>query len=610
MHEDGALQPPVQGADTSIVQGFRGSRNVCVEIIWWSLARRDQPVAEKKVLIVHEDADLMERVRSGLSSSGSDIEVISALSGPRAIGMVGAQRPDIIVVDGELEGMDGYALTQQIKSDPAAADIPIIILSLQPNEMTALRARQAGAAAHLPAAGPPAQLVEKILSLVNVEASPAATGPAVAGDYGTPQEVRASVGAAETPQAPEASTPAPDSSYGVMQPVPDTRPPATPTQTAAPHEPVGPTAEGRIGSDAPKTGEFPHIDDLLRLMLDRGGSDLHITVGSAPGIRQRGEIIPIENLRPLMPRDTQEMILNLLSEEQRKRFETELELDFAYSIPGVSRFRANVFQQRNSMGAVFRVIPIKIPTIEELALPKVCRYLADRPRGLVLVTGPTGSGKSTTLAAMVDHINEARACHIITLEDPIEFMHKNKKAYVNQREIGEDTHSFASALRRVLRQDPDVILVGELRDLETISAAITAAETGHLVLATLHTTGGPATVDRVIDVFPPHQQQQVRMQLSTTLEGVLSQVLMRTTDGRSRILAMEIMLGIPAIQNLIREGKTHQMATIIQGGASLGMQTLDQHLKALLQAGKITFEEAIGKAMNPRELAQMVGRKI
>jgi len=356
--------------------------------------------------------------------------------------------------------------------------------------------------------------------------------------------------------------------------------------------------------------DVPHIDDLLRMMIDRGGSDLHIAVGSTPGIRQRGELLPIDGAKVLTPRDTQAMILSLLSEEQRKRFETELELDFAYSIPGLSRFRANVFQQRNSMGAVFRVIPIKIPTLEDLALPKVCRFLAERPRGLVLVTGPTGSGKSTTLAAMIDHINATRSLHIMTMEDPIEFMHRNKMSYVNQREVGEDTHSFASALKRVLRQDPDVILVGEMRDLETISAAITAAETGHLVLATLHTTGGPATVDRIIDVFPPHQQQQVRMQLSGSLEGVMSQVLLRSTDGKSRVMAMEIMLGVPAISNLIREGKTHQMATIIQGGSSLGMQTLDQHLKALCQAGRITFEEAMGKAQEPRELAQMLGRKL
>lgn len=354
----------------------------------------------------------------------------------------------------------------------------------------------------------------------------------------------------------------------------------------------------------------PHLDDLLRLMLDRGGSDLHIAVGSPPGIRQRGELLPVENVRPLTPRDTTEMLFSILSEEQRKRFENELELDFAYSIPGVSRFRANVFQQRSSMGAVFRVIPIDVPTIDEIGLPGVCTYLAERPRGLVLVTGPTGSGKSTTLAAMINHVNETKPLHIITLEDPIEFMHRNKMSYVNQREIGEDTHSFAGALRRVLRQDPDVILVGEMRDLETIGAAITAAETGHLVLATLHTTGAPETIDRIIDVFPPHQQQQVRMQVSTSLQGVLSQTLLRSTDGRGRVMAMEIMLGVPAIGNLIREGKTHQMETIIQGSGALGMQTLDQSLKALLTAGKVTFEEAIAKAKNPRELAAMMGRKI
>jgi twitching motility protein PilT len=429
---------------------------------------------------------------------------------------------------------------------------------------------------------------------------------------------------AETPdEAPETSLmpePAPEpaeatpDSVEVPVAVPTSPFPGT-SGYGAPQPPLADAVSGpapRIGEDArPPTGdEAPHVDDLLRLMIERGGSDVHITAGSAPGLRLRGDIVPIENTKVLTPRDTQAMLLTLLSEEQRRRFETELELDFAYSIPGLSRFRANVFQQRNSMGAVFRVIPLKIPTLDELGLPKVCRFLAERPRGLVLVTGPTGSGKSTTLAAMLNHINEHRPVHIITMEDPIEFMHRNKKAYVNQREVGEDTHSFAAALKRVLRQDPDVILVGEMRDLETISAALTAAETGHLVLATLHTTGGPETVDRVIDVFPPHQQQQVRMQLSTTLEGVLSQTLLRSTDGKSRVMAMEIMLGIPAISNLIREGKTHQMATIIQGGASFGMQTLDQHLKVLLQGGKITYEEAIQKAKEPRELAQMLGRKV
>jgi len=591
---------------------------------WPKPMRRATEVADKKVLIVHDDADFIEQVKGGLAQGAPGVAVASALSGPRALGIIQGSVPDAIVVDAELVGMDGYALTQQIKSDAKTKDVPVVIVTLSPNEASALRARQVGASAHLSAAGSVQPIVNKIAQLVGVAvAAPAAVpvmvgvgvgaapgggmSPATVASLPTldlPQVVQTAAPAGAPVAAPAPAAPASQSAYGVptaYAPLPVAEPQAG---YGAPQAAPASTSEVVIGDDT------PHIDDLLRLMLQRGGSDLHITVGSPPGIRQRGEIVPVETVKALTPRDTMEMILGLLSEEQRKRFETELELDFAYSIPGVARFRANVFQQRNSMGAVFRVIPIKIPTIDDLALPKVVRFLADRPRGLVLVTGPTGSGKSTTLAAIVDHINANKAMHIITLEDPIEFMHRNKKSYINQREIGEDTHSFASALKRVLRQDPDVVLVGELRDLETISAAITAAETGHLVLATLHTTGGPETVDRIIDVFPPHQQQQVRMQLSTSLEGVLSQTLLRSTDGRSRVLAMEIMLGIPAISNLIREGKTHQMDTIIQGGAQLGMQTLDQHLKNLLTAGKITFEEAISKAKSPRELAAMVGRKI
>lgn len=545
-------------------------------------------MAAIKILIVHDDASYFERVSSAVKSVMPEADLYNAISAPRGLGIAKQRTPDAIIVDGDLMGMDGFAFTHELKSDPDLAAIPVMIVSADPNDATALKARQAGAAAHMPSNVDMATLVQKIFSMASVEAAvPQASSAAAPDAYGAPQPAPGGYGA-----------PQPAPSMSAAQPV---QQPQSAAQAAQP---------ASAGAGAQPRKDAVHVDDLLRLMIERGGSDLHITVGSPPGIRQRGELIPVENMPVLTPRDTQEMILSLLSEEQRKRFETELELDFAYSIPGLSRFRANVFQQRNSMGAVFRVIPINIPTLEDLALPKVCRFLAERPRGLVLVTGPTGSGKSTTLAAMIDHINSTRSTHIITLEDPIEFMHKNKKSYVNQREIGEDTHSFTSALKRVLRQDPDVILVGEMRDLETIAAAITAAETGHLVLATLHTTGGPATVDRIIDVFPPHQQQQVRMQLSGTLEGVLSQVLLRSTDGKTRVMAMEIMLGIPAISNLIREGKTHQMPTIIQGGASMGMQTLDQHLKALLQAGKVTFEEAISKAQEPRELAQMMGRKI
>ena len=579
-------------------------------------------MAPIRVLIVHDDAVFFERAKQGIVGAFPDAQINGAISAPRALGMAKQQMPDAIIADGDLEGMDGYAFTSELKADPTIASIPVLIVADEPSEASALKARQVGAAGHLPASVDIGSLVQKIGSLtqtapvasaaaapiqqpvepLGVQGQPAggpAPAPAPLPGYGQP--------AAEGMPAPLPG-PLPVSGAGMQVPPQMPQPAMAAAMPGAAQQSPHVAAPSAIGSaSAP---DIPHVDDLLRHMIDIGGSDLHITVGSPPGIRVRGEVAPVEGGKVLTPKDTQEMLLSLLSEEQRRRFETELELDFAYSIPGLSRFRTNIFQQRNSMGAVFRVIPLKIPTLEELQLPRVCKFLAERPRGMVLVTGPTGSGKSTTLAAMIDHINATRPVHIITLEDPIEFMHKNKKAYVNQREVGEDTHSFTAALKRVLRQDPDVILVGEMRDLETISAALTAAETGHLVLATLHTTGGPETVDRIIDVFPPHQQQQVRMQLSTTLEGVLSQTLLRSTDGRSRVMAMEIMLGIPAISNLIREGKTHQMATIIQGGAAVGMQTLDQHLKTLLQAGRVTYEEAIQKAKEPRELAQMLGRKL
>jgi twitching motility protein PilT len=507
-------------------------------------------VQQMKVLIVDDDVSLFERLQGYFMGHAPELTVLSAISGPRARAIAASQVPGAIVIDADMPDDDGYRLAVQLRGEDGLAGSRIIMLASTIDDIAQTRAQESGASALLRANADPDEILQTIMNVCR-----AADDPRVS-DGGM-------LGTRPTPKAPGA--------------------------------PVGPENT---------------IDDLLRMLLERGGSDLHLTVGSPPGMRIRGELVPVARTRPLTPKDTQDMILALLSEEQRRRFDAELELDFAYSIPGLSRFRANVFQQRNSMGAVFRCIPLAIPTLEELGLPKVCEFLADRPRGLVLVTGPTGSGKSTTLAAMIDHINATRPVHIVTLEDPIEFMHRNKRAYVNQREIGTDTRSFASALRRVLRQDPDIILVGEMRDLETISAAITAAETGHLVLATLHTTGGPETVDRIIDVFPPHQQQQVRMQLSATLEGVLSQVLLRSADGVSRTLAMEIMLGIPSISNLIREGKTHQMPTIIYGSQALGMQTLDQDIKRLLQAGIVTFEEAISKAKDPRELAQLVGRPL
>ncbi len=514
-------------------------------------------MAAIKVLVVDDDLSLFERIQAYCAAKAPEIAVLSAMSGARATAIATSQHPDVILVDAEIPDDDGYLLCAKLRDNAELEGAQIVMLAGTADEVAEVRAHDAGAVGVLASGADPSEILAAIRRVA-------------------------------------------------------TKPPASSTQTAGtPSVPADPriAASARPVKPGSRSDDL-NVDDLLRLLLDREGSDLHLTAGSPPGLRIRGEIHPVENCEPLTPKDTQDLILALLSEEQRRRFDAELELDFAYSIPGLSRFRCNVFQQRNSMGAVFRCIPLSIPSLDDLHLPKVCRFLAERPRGLVLVTGPTGSGKSTTLAAMIDHINATRPVHIVTLEDPIEFMHRNKKAYVNQREIGADTRSFASALRRVLRQDPDVILVGEMRDLETISAAITAAETGHLVLATLHTTGGPETVDRIIDVFPPHQQQQIRMQLSATLEGVLSQVLLRSADGVSRTMAMEIMLGVPAISNLIREGKTHQMPTIIHGAQSVGMQTLDQHIKQLLTAGLVTFDEAISKAKEPRELAAMLGRPL
>lgn len=351
----------------------------------------------------------------------------------------------------------------------------------------------------------------------------------------------------------------------------------------------------------------PDVGALLHQMIERGGSDLHIKVGSAPRIRIDGEMEVVKGAEVLRPDDTQEMILGLLNTGQRKEFEEEHELDFAHAIPGLSRFRVNVFYQRGTIGSVFRTIPIRIPTAEELGLPPIILELALKPRGLVLVTGPTGSGKSTTLAAMVDHVNKNRKCHIMTIEDPIEFLHRDQLALVNQREVGADTKSFAQALKRVLRQDPDVILLGEMRDLETISAACTAAETGHLVFGTLHTTSAPSTIDRIIDVFPPHQQEQIRMQLSIGLQGVICQTLLHKVGG-GRIAAHEIMVCLPSIANLIREAKTHQMLTIIQSGARFGMHTLDQQLSEMVRAGLVTYDDAIAKTQDPVTFEAQVGQ--
>jgi twitching motility protein PilT len=349
------------------------------------------------------------------------------------------------------------------------------------------------------------------------------------------------------------------------------------------------------------------INDILNEVLERGASDLHLTVGVPPIIRLHGSLIPLDYSK-LSPVDTQNLIYSILTQEQREKLERNWEFDFSYSVPGRARFRVNVYYQRNSLGAAFRVIPVEIKTLEELALPSVLENFARKPRGFVLVTGPTGSGKTTTLASLINIVNETRRVHIMTLEDPIEFLHSHKKAIVNQREVNSDTKSFANALKYVLRQDPDVILIGEMRDIETISAALTAAETGHLVFATLHTQDAPQTIDRIVDVFPPHQQQQIRIQLAGTLQGIIAQQLLPIRDGSGLIVAVEFMVSTPGIRNMIREGKTHQIYNAIQTGQQHGMQTMDQALAELYRKGKISLETAMSRAFDVRDLKQLLGR--
>lgn len=342
------------------------------------------------------------------------------------------------------------------------------------------------------------------------------------------------------------------------------------------------------------------IDALLHELVSVDASDLHLKAGQPPVMRVRGDLIRAQH-PPLSPEEHQNMLFGILNEERRERLLTFKEVDLSYNVPGLSRFRVNMFWQRGKIGAVFRVIPFKIRTIDELGLPQVCKQISMLPRGLVLVTGPTGSGKSTSLAAMIDDINVRKRAHIMTVEDPIEYVHEDKTSIINQRELATDTHTFADALKHVMRQNPDVILVGEMRDLETIQLAITAAETGHLVFSTLHTVDAAQTIDRIVDVFSPEQQAQIRTQLSVTLQAVISQTLLPTKDNQSRIAAFEVMVATPAIRTLVRDGKTHQLYMDIQTGGSLGMQTLDGHLLELLRQGKIDWEHAYAKCSNPQD---------
>jgi twitching motility protein PilT len=352
----------------------------------------------------------------------------------------------------------------------------------------------------------------------------------------------------------------------------------------------------------------PSLADFLIAVMEKAGSDLHITAGLPPMVRVNGELHPLKGYRKLNSKDLQDLIYSMLTQRQREIFEEELELDISYSLPGKARFRVNIFQQRDALGAVMRLIPYEIKNIEDLGLPPICAEFSRLRRGLVLVTGITGSGKSTTLASLIDIVNRERAEHIMTVEDPIEFLHRHKKAVVNQREVGTDTTGFGKALKHVLRQDPDVILVGEMRDLETISTALTAAETGHLVFATLHTQDAPQSVDRVIDVFPPHQQQQVRVQLAGSLAGVISQQLVPANNGKSRLPAVEVLVATSAVRNLIREGKTHQIYTSIQAGGKYGMQVMDQSLAELVRKGKVSYEAGLERCHHVEEFNRLVGK--
>lgn len=389
------------------------------------------------------------------------------------------------------------------------------------------------------------------------------------------------------------------------------RPTGIPSHVSpAPARPASPPPKRPTMASDPSMSEVDeyNIDDLLRLVVEKGGSDLHLTVGTPPMLRMQGKLWPTD-LPVLSTKDTRRLIFQFLTNEQREKLEKNLELDISYEIAELSRYRCNIFYTRLGMAAVFRVIPTTILTLQQLKMPPVLGDLARRNKGMVLVTGPTGSGKSTTLAAMVDLVNNERQDHILTIEDPIEFVHQHKNSLVNQRELGVNTWSFANALKSALREDPDVILVGELRDYETISLAVTAAETGHLVFATLHTPSAAQSVDRIVDVFPAHQQDQIRTQLADALQGILAQQLIPTIDGMSRAVALEILINTSAVSNLIRENKTFQLPSIMQTSKQVGMQTMDQSLMDLVKQRKISPQEAYRRAADKKAFEQYKPRE-
>ena len=350
------------------------------------------------------------------------------------------------------------------------------------------------------------------------------------------------------------------------------------------------------------------IDDLLEQMVTRNASDLHLSVGAPPAVRVRGRVERLPDYGTLTAEDTQHLLYRIMSSEQQKNLEIKRQIDMSHSIPGLARFRVNIYFQREALGGVFRLIPEELKTLDELGLPSSLREFVDKPRGLVVVTGPTGSGKTTTLAALIDENNRSRSDHILTIEDPIEFIHPHKRCIVNQREIGPDATTFAEALRAALRQDPDVILLGEMRDLETIATALTAAETGHLVFGTLHTQSAPGTIDRIIDIFPAEQQEQVRVQIASSLQGVVTQSLLPTADGTGRVAALEVLIPDDAVRNLIRQGKVEQIYSVMQTASSRGMQTMEQSLAELTMRGVISKETALGASSRREQLEGLLER--
>lgn len=386
-----------------------------------------------------------------------------------------------------------------------------------------------------------------------------------------------------------------------------------PTLHSVPDAPIAPPIAGDAGiirldrSDVRGIDGGIELDEFLLYLLEKGGSDLHLTLASPPMIRLHGDLEPIPGFGPLTATQLQECLYSILTDRQKQRFEENKELDLAYELTGAARFRVNLFRQKGVIGGVLRAIPWEIKELAALNMPESIGDFANLPRGLVLVTGPTGSGKSTTLAAIIDRANRTRQAHIMTIEDPVEFVHKHRKSVVNQREVGEDTESFAAALKHALRQDPDIILVGEMRDLETISIALTAAETGHLVFGTLHTSSAGSTIDRIIDVFPPEQQSQIRTQLASSLQAVVCQTLCKTVDGKGRIAATEILTATPAVRNLIREGKLQSIPSALQTGSKFGMHTLNQNLAELVESNEITYETAREKCSDAAELHQLLG---